>query len=255
MEVVVVENELSIPVKSLVLRGCSRGPAGAMAAIGSLGAGPVAAARHVAGREFQRQAAGPAVCQRLHRRGLPQGPAGARPAASFRAASRASCASITPTAAKAPRRWPAIFRISRGAPPRSLARRARASLRPRQPRPRLPCRTGARAPSQSRHRAKRARRARSPVAGAPAPPRGPTRIPLPPRRLRRSPHRQPLSPIPPPEPSAAVTRPRQPRLRFRRPAGARGGARSTARAAAATDRSSSTSSTSVCLMKFGVFPR
>ena len=56
-----------------------RGPAGAMAAIGHLGAGRTAAARHLAGREFQRQAAGPAVCLRLHRRGLPQGPAGARP--------------------------------------------------------------------------------------------------------------------------------------------------------------------------------
>ncbi len=85
-----------------------------------------------------------------------------------------------------------------------------------------------------------------PVAGALAPPRGPTRIPLPPRRLRRSPRRQRLSLIPPPEPSAAVTRPRLPRRRLRRPRRSqRWRPHLRPRRRRRRNRSSSTSSTSV----------
>ena len=96
----------------------------------------------------------------------------------FRAASRTSCASITPTAVKAPRRWPAIFRISRGARPlEPPARRGREACGHGECAHVSPCRIGARVPNRSRHRAKCARRARSPVAGPLAPLRGLTRIP------------------------------------------------------------------------------
>ena len=119
----VVENEASRP--AAVPGCCAAAVAVALRLAGSpqpVGAGPdAAAARRLAGREFQRQAAGRAVCLRLHRLGLPQGPARAWPRMSGSAVSRASCASTTPTAAKAPRRSPPICRRSRRAEPQGGA--------------------------------------------------------------------------------------------------------------------------------------
>ena len=220
MEVVVVENEASDPAKSPGAAWLRWRPCCCCGRYRQASAqDQTAAARHLAGREFQRQAAGrsclPRDCTGAGCHKGPQGLGRGR----FPAASRASCASTTPTAAKVPRRWPAIFRISRGraGTPRSRARRAAGKPAATATAPRVcPAELGEGgaeskpAPNEVRPprpnpggRTSRAaaRPDEDPAATPPAPP-----VAAP-----------PAADPPAARASAVVSRPRQPRRRLRRP--------------------------------------